>query len=93
MHLSSVVTKECLERKRNGKNVWIVIENVLGGIGIYLCKNSLKKKKKNTYCVVFLEGSPFSSLWNLCDLTNGQKNVTVVGKKRNQREEIFMAEV
>ena len=53
----------------------------------------LIEKKKNTYCVVFLEGSPFSPLWNLCDLTDGQKNVTVVGKKRNQREEIFMAEV
>ena len=47
----------------------------------------------NTYCVVFLEGSPFSSLWNLCDLTNGQKNETVVGKKRNQREEIFMDDI
>ena len=34
MHLSSVVTKECLEIKQNGKNVWIVIENVLGRIGI-----------------------------------------------------------
>ena len=34
MYLSSVVTKECLERKRNGKNVVIAVDNVLGGIGI-----------------------------------------------------------
>lgn len=52
MHLSSVVRKECLERKRNGKNVGIMIENVLGGIAIELYKNSLKKKKEYLLCCV-----------------------------------------
>ena len=52
MHLNSVVRKECLERKRNGKNVGIVIENVLGRIEYNYARTY---QKKNTYCVVFLE--------------------------------------
>ena len=68
MHLSSVVRKECLERKPNGKNVGIVIENVLE----YNLVQELIGKKKNTSLTVlcFLKGVFIS--WNLCDLTNGQ---------------------
>ena len=54
MHLSSVVRKECLERKRNGRNAGIVIENVLEH---NLVQELIGKKKRMlTVCVVFLEG-------------------------------------